>query len=167
MLISADAATLADVEAALRAEAAGLGEGDWLLGWGLDPNVFGEDPVSNAVLDAVAGSPRVHPILRRSCRLASSRARARGCHGRRVFTDGSWVVTDEAGLPTGYLLELQPVHLVERCCPADFDQRTEALYERAPALAHADSPGQVQDLAPDAIELLEAIEATRDLLIRR
>ena len=40
--------TLADVEASLRAEAAGLAaEEDWLLGWGLDPNVFGEEPVSN------------------------------------------------------------------------------------------------------------------------
>ncbi len=162
--------TLADVESALRAEAAGLGEGDWLLGWGLDPNVFGEDPVSNAVLDAVAGGrPAFIRFFDAHAGLASSRAlELGGVTGDEVFTDGSRVVTDEAGRPTGYLLELQAVHLVESLLPQlSFEQRTEALYEVLLHMARGGfTAGQVQDLAPGAIELLEAIEATRDLPIR-
>ncbi|WP_404430807.1 amidohydrolase [Microbacterium lacus] len=162
--------TLADVGAALSAEAAGLADDDWLLGWGLDPNVFGEDAVSNEVLNTVAGK---HPAFLRffdaHAALASSEALAlAGVTGDEEFTDGSRVVTDPSGRPTGYLLELQAIHLVESVLPPlSFDLRVEALYEVLMHMARAGfTSGQVQDLAPDAIELLQAIEATRDLPIR-
>jgi predicted amidohydrolase YtcJ len=162
--------TLADVEAALRTEAAGLGADDWLLGWGLDPNVFGERAVSNAVLDAVAeGRPAFIRFFDAHAGLASSRALERaGVTGNEVFTDGSRVVTDAAGQPTGYLLELQAVHLVESVLPPlSFEQRTEALYQVLLMMARGGfTSGQVQDLAPDTIALLEALETTRDLPIR-
>lgn len=162
--------TLADVEASLRAEAAGLGAEDWLLGWGLDPNVFGEAPVSNAVLDEVAGDRRAfirffdaHAALASSAALEGS-----GVTGTEEFTDGSRVVTDASGAPTGYLLEMQAIHLVEATLPElSFDQRAEALYDVLLHMARAGfTSGQVQDLAPDAIQLLQTIEATRDLPIR-
>ena len=162
--------TLADVEAALSLEAAGLAEDDWLLGWGLDPNVFGENPVSNEVVNKVAGK---HPAFIRffdaHAALASSATLAlAGVTGAEEFTDGSRVVTDETGRPTGYLLELQAIHLVEAVLPPlGFAHRSEALYEVLLHMARAGfTSGQVQDLAPDAIELLQTIEATRDLPIR-
>lgn len=162
--------TLADVESALRAAVAGLGEGDWLLGWGLDPNVFGEHPVSNAVLDEVAaGRPAFMRFFDAHAGLASSRAlELAGVTGTESFTDGSRVVTDDSGRPTGYLLELQAVHLVESLLPQlSFEERTDALYEVLLHMARAGfTAGQVQDLAPGTIELLEAIESTRDLPIR-
>jgi len=162
--------TIADVEAALRAEAAGLAAEDWLLGWGLDPNVFGADSVSNKVLNEVAGN---HPAFIRffdaHAALASSAALALGgVTGAEEFTDGSRVVTDATGRPTGYLLELQAIHLVEVVLPPlSFDRRAEALYAVLLHMARGGfTSGQVQDLAPDAIELLQTIEATRDLPIR-
>jgi predicted amidohydrolase YtcJ len=162
--------TIADVEVALRAEVAGLADGDWLLGWGLDPNVFGEESVSNAVLDEVAGDrPAFIRFFDAHAALASSAALAlAGVTGAEEFTDGSRVVTDEHGHPTGYLLELQAVDLVEaNLAPLGPEHRAEALYSVLMHMARAGfTSGQVQDLAPDAIDLLRTIEATRELPIR-
>lgn len=162
--------TLYDVEATLRAEVAGLADGEWLLGWGLDPNVFGEEPVSNAVLNAVAGDrPAFIRFFDAHAALASSAALARaGVTGTEEFTDGSRVVTDEDGHPTGYLLEIQAVDLVDAVlAPLSPEDRAEALYDVLLSMARAGfTSGQVQDLAPDAIDLLQTIEATRDLPLR-
>lgn len=162
--------TLGDVEATLRAEAAGLTEGEWLLGWGLDPNVFGEEPVSNAVLNHVAGDrPAFIRFFDAHAALASSAAlELAGVTGTEEFTDGSRVVTDEGGHPTGYLLEIQAVDLVDAVlAPLSPEHRADALYDVLLYMARAGfTSGQVQDLAPDAIDLLQAIEATRELPIR-
>jgi hypothetical protein len=162
--------TLADVRASLAAEAEGLAPEEWLLGWGLDPNVFGEQPVSNAVLDDVAaGRPAFLRFFDAHAALASAQALSlAGITGAEEFTDGSRVATDAMGRPTGYLLELQAVHLVEAILPPlGFEHRVEALYEVLLLMARAGfTSGQVQDLAPDAIELLQTIESTRDLPIR-
>src|SRR5215207_9877234 len=112
--------------------------------------------------------PGVHPLLRRPCRpgiLESARARrghrCRGVHRRLTCRH-------RQDRPPGYLLELQAVHLVEAILPPlGFDHRAEALYEVLLLMARAGfTSGQVQDLAPDTIELLQTIEATRDLPIR-
>jgi predicted amidohydrolase YtcJ len=162
--------TLADLEATLRTEIAGLAAEDWLLGWGLDPNVFGKEPVSNTVLNDVAGDrPAFVRFFDAHAALASSAALALGgVTGTEEFTDGSRVVTDAAERPTGYLLELQAIHLIEAILPPlSFQHRAEALYDVLLHMARGGfTSGQVQDLAPDAIELLQTIEATRDLPIR-
>lgn len=162
--------TLPDVESALRAEVTTLSADDWLLGWGLDPNVFGDIPISNALLDAVAGErPALIRFFDAHAGLASSAALALAAvTGTERFTDASRVVTDAAGKPTGYLLEGQAVQLVGAFVPAlTGEQRVEALYDVLFRMAQAGfTSGQVQDLAPDAIEMLEAIEGTRDLPIR-
>lgn len=162
--------TLAEVEEQLRAHVGGLGEGEWLLAWGLDPNVFGESEVTNHVLDAVAGErPAFVRLFDAHAALASSMAlELVGVSGSERFTDASRVVVDSAGRPTGYLLELQAMALVQRLIPdLTFEQRVDALYEILSHMARAGfTAGQVQDLAPGTIELLERIEETRDLPIR-
>lgn len=162
--------TLADVESMLRAEASGLAPQDWLLGWGLDPNVFGEASVSNAILNSVAGDrPAFIRFFDAHAALASDAALSLGgVTGLEEFTDGSRVVTDDQGRPTGYLLELQAIDLVEAVLPPlSFEHRAEALYDVLLRMAQGGfTSGQVQDLAPDAIELLRTIEETRDLPIR-
>ncbi|MGR0219936.1 amidohydrolase [Agromyces sp. ZXT2-6] len=162
--------TLAEVEQRLRAELESLGDGDWLLGWGLDPNAFEGREVTNRVLDDVSpGRPAFIRLFDAHAALASTRAlEIAGCHGDERFTDGSRVVTDATGRPTGYLLELQAMALVEPFVPQlTFDQRVDGLYEVLMQMARAGfTAGQVQDLAPDTIELLRAIEETRDLPIR-
>lgn len=162
--------TLDEVERRLRAEAAALRDGDWLLGWGLDPNAFEGHEITNRMLDEIAGDrPAFIRLFDAHAALASSRALAiAGCDGSERFTDGSRVVTDAEGRPTGYLLELQAIALVEPLIPElTFEQRADGLYEVLLRMARAGfTAGQVQDLAPDAIELLERIEQTRDLPIR-
>jgi predicted amidohydrolase YtcJ len=162
--------TLAEVEHRLRAELETLGHDDWLLGWGLDPNAFEGGEVTNRVLDDVApGRPGFIRLFDAHAALASTRAlEVAGCRGDERFTDGSRVVTDADGRPTGYLLELQAMALVEPFVPQlTFDERVDGLYEVLMQMARAGfTAGQVQDLAPDTIELLRAIEQTRDLPIR-
>lgn len=162
--------TLADVAERLRAEATVLAADEWLLGWGLDPNVFEGGEVTNAILDEVAGErPAFVRLFDAHAALASTRAlEIAGCRGDELFTDASRVVLGADGRPTGYLLELQAISLVEPFVPAlTFDERVEALYGVLLHMAKAGfTAGQVQDLAPTAIELLQAIERTRDLPIR-
>lgn len=162
--------TMADVDRRLRTELAELGDGDWLLGWGLDPNVFDGGEVTNRVLDDVAGDrPAFIRFFDAHAGLASTRAlELAGCDGSEEFTDASRVVTDAVGQPTGYLLELQAMALVQRFIPAlTLEQRADRLYEVLTHMAHAGfTAGQVQDLAPDTLELLRRIEQTRDLPIR-
>ncbi|MEV1131355.1 amidohydrolase [Agromyces sp. NPDC049794] len=162
--------TLAEVEHRLRTELASLGDRDWLLGWGLDPNAFEGREVTNRILDEVAPDrPAFIRLFDAHAALASSTAlEIAGCRGDESFTDGSRVVTDANGNPTGYLLELQAMALVEPSVPQlTLDQRVDRLYEVLTQMARAGfTAGQVQDLAPDTIELLRAIEQTSELPIR-
>lgn len=162
--------TVADVERELRAEATTLADEDWLLGWGLDPNVFGAAEVSNAVLDRVAGDrPAFVRLFDAHAGLASTVAlRIAGVTGREEFTDASRVVVDAEGRPTGYLLEVQAMALVQQRMPElTFDDRVEALYAILSHMAAAGfTAGQVQDLAPGSLELLTELERTRELPIR-
>lgn len=161
---------LDEVRTRLLGELERLAEGDWLLGWGLDPNVFGEDDVTNAFLDELAGKrPAFLRLFDAHAALASSEAlRRAGVEGTETFTDASRVVVGADGTPTGYLLEVQALGLVDRALPArGFEERVDALYDLLLRMARAGfTGGQVQDLAPDAIALLEEIERTRDLPIR-
>ncbi|HEU4755475.1 MAG TPA: amidohydrolase [Agromyces sp.] len=162
--------TLAEVEHRLGAELEQLGDGEWLLGWGLDPNAFEGAEVTNRVLDEVApGRPAFIRLFDAHAALASSRAlEIAGCRGDEQFTDGSRVVTDASGRPTGYLLELQAMAIVEPFVPElTFDQRVDGLYDVLMRMARAGfTAGQVQDLAPGTLEILRAIEQARDLPIR-
>ncbi|MGW1926809.1 amidohydrolase family protein, partial [Streptomyces massasporeus] len=68
-------ADLDDVREALTREARTLGRGDWLFGWGLDPNVFGDHPVGIAPFDAVLdGIPAFLLLFDAHSALASRRA---------------------------------------------------------------------------------------------
>lgn len=162
--------TLAEVKDRLRAELETLSDEDWLLGWGLDPTAFKGREVTNQVLDEVAGDrPAFIRLFDAHAALASSRAlEISGCRGDEEFTDASRVVTDANGRPTGYLLEVQAMALVEPFVPElTFEQRVDGLYEVLMHMARAGfTVGQVQDLAPGSIELLRSIEQTRELPIR-
>jgi predicted amidohydrolase YtcJ len=162
--------TLDEVAVRLRAELGTLDEEDWLLGWGLDPNAFEGRELTKEVLDRVAGDrPAFIRLFDAHAALASTRAlEIAGCDGRERFTDASRVVTDASGQPTGYLLEIQAMELVERFVPQlSFEQQVEGLHAILLRMARAGfTSGQVQDLAPGTIELLTSIEETRDLPIR-
>jgi predicted amidohydrolase YtcJ len=162
--------SLDDLRRSLEDELARLDPDDWLLGWGLQPDVFEDAEVSNRVLDDVAGGrPAFLRLFDAHAAVASTRAlELGGVRGDERFTDASRIVTDAAGRLTGALLEVQAVALVERCIPElTFEQRVDRLYEILLHMARAGfTAGQVQDLAPGTVELLERIERSRDLPIR-
>nr|WP_315268014.1 amidohydrolase [Microbacterium lemovicicum] len=162
--------SLTAVDDALRRGLADLADDDWLLGWGLDPNVFGEAEIGNGILDGVAGDrPARVRLFDAHASIASSSALAlAGIDGGETFTDGSRVATDADGRPTGYLLEIQAMEPVEAIIPPlGPEQQVDALRGILHHMAAAGfTSGQVQDLAPGTIELLESIESAGDLPIR-
>lgn len=162
--------TIAAVLAALADHANGLSDDDWVLGWGLDPNVYGVHPVTNDRFRATVGErPTFITVFDSHSALASDSALAfAGIDGVREFADASRIVVDADGRPTGLLLEASAIALLyEVIPPLRFADRVELLYELLLCMAKSGlTGGHVMDLAPDTFELLAEIERTRDLPIR-
>lgn len=110
---------LEEVREALAREVRTLAPGAWLHGWGLDPNVFGDRPIEAAALAPVLdGVPALLQLFDAHSMLASPRAlELAGVDGPRRFDQAAEIVCDEAGLPTGLLLEDAACELVERAAP--------------------------------------------------
>nr|WP_308030470.1 amidohydrolase family protein [Streptomyces sp. CoH27] len=87
----------------------------WLRGWGLDPSAFGSAPVGTAALAPVLdGVPAFIDLFDAHSAPAGERALERaGIDGPRRFAQGSEIVCDAAGRPTGPLLEDVACALVE------------------------------------------------------
>ncbi|WP_436521313.1 amidohydrolase [Actinoplanes sp. HUAS TT8] len=96
-----------------------LAPGEWLHGWGLDPNVFGDQPISADTIGSVLdGVPAVLRLFDAHSTLASHRAlELAGVTGPRRFDEAAEVVCDEQGRPTGLLLEEPAGMLVEEAAP--------------------------------------------------
>ncbi|MFD0392792.1 amidohydrolase family protein [Streptomyces nogalater] len=110
---------LAAVRAALAAAVRDLRPGAWLRGWGLDPNAFGTAPVATAALAPVLdGVPALIDLFDAHSALASERAlELAGVDGPRAFEQGSEIVCDADGRPTGLLLEDAACEVVEAVAP--------------------------------------------------
>ncbi|MEU6507566.1 hypothetical protein [Streptomyces sp. NPDC046942] len=95
----------------------------WLRDWGLDPSAFGSAPVGTAplapVLDGVpAFIDLFGDLFDAHSAPAGERALERaGIDGPRRFAQGSEIVCDAAGRPTGPLLEDAACALVEAAAP--------------------------------------------------
>nr|WP_311380455.1 amidohydrolase family protein [Arthrobacter sp. ISL-72] len=94
-------AGLAEVRALLRAEAAATPSGEWVRGWGLDPNVFGTASAHRELIDDVVSG---HPCLIRLFDGHSALARFPGARNRRGHRGArsarlpGWCATGAAGL---------------------------------------------------------------------
>lgn len=163
--------TLDAAMAALAEHASAVAPDDWVLGWGLDPNVFGAELVTNAPLrDAVGERPTFITLFDSHSALASDSALAlAGINGARNFPDASRIEVDSAGKPTGFLLESSAIApLQEVIPPLTFTDRVELLYDLLRDMARSGlTGGHVMDLnSPDTFDLLTEIERTRDLPIK-
>ena len=158
--------TLAQVREAL-ATAPG---GDWVQGWGLDPNVFGDRPVDAAAIeDVVAGRPALLRLFDGHGAIASAEAlRRAGVDGARRFASTSAVVTDADGVPTGLLLEEEAMALVDRVVPTQaFAERVDLLAGLLRDMAATGlTGGHVMDCNGDTLELLAALEKQQRLPLR-
>lgn len=112
--------TRADLTAALRHAATALPANGWLLGWGLTHDVWQGDRIDNAVLDtAVPNVPMFIRFFDAHSALASTAAlHIAQIHAPRAFTNGA-VVADQHGDPTGLLLEIDAMQLIEEHIPGE------------------------------------------------
>jgi predicted amidohydrolase YtcJ len=160
------AADLAAVRALLRAEAAATAPGEWVRGWGLDPNVFGSAAAHSGLIDdAVAGRPCLLRLFDGHSALASSRALdIAGVTGPRSFDQAAEVVCDGGGRPTGLLLEAAAVELVARVMPVEsFAERKARLAELLTQFSRSGLTGaHVMDCGDDSLELYRALEEETD-----
>ena len=104
-----DAHSLEEVRSALREERARCAPGQWVLGWGLDYNVFAQDGINGSLIEeAVGGSPALITFMDFHTHLATSQALAlAGVDGPRTFTENAEVVCT-GGVPTGELRRPPP-----------------------------------------------------------
>lgn len=153
-----DCRTLEDVERSLRSDPEAW-SGEWLLGWGLDPNVF-QGPPTGAIFDRVApGAPATIQVFDAHSLVASSEALHRaGVSGAESFTDNSIVVVDSAQLPTGYLIEHSAMNLVRILIPqTSLADRVLLLRRSLMAMARTGfAAGHALDMdQTDAVDLLD------------
>lgn len=107
----------------------GRAPGEWIIGWNLRPEAFGDEP-HRAPLDR--GAPE-NPVFIRlfdfHAGVANARAlEASGVIGAVDLPGTAEVVVDASDSPTGYLKEMPAMALVEGTAPAQTDE------ERADAL---------------------------------
>ncbi|MEV6833399.1 amidohydrolase [Streptomyces sp. NPDC051133] len=158
------------VRAALAGAARTLRPGDWLRGWGLDPNAFGGAPVGNAALGPVLdGIPALIDLFDAHSLLASERAlELAGVDGPRAFDQGSEIVCDAGGRPTGLLLEDAACELVEAVAPRPTEAEARArTAEVLRAMAASGlTGGHAMDANGDSLAVYAALEAEEVLPLR-
>ncbi|QKG21606.1 amidohydrolase [Actinomadura verrucosospora] len=158
------------VREALARAARDLPPGGWLRGWGLDPNVFGGEPVTAAALGpAFQDVPAAVDLFDAHSMLAGRRAlELAGIDGPRRFDQGAEIVVDDEGRPTGLLLEDAACELVEAVAPrptaAERRERAAAVL-RGMAAAGL-TGGHVMDALGDTLAVLADLEAQDALPLR-
>lgn len=163
------AQTLDEAQRSLAAEAVDAGE--WVFGWGLNPNVFGEAAPSARVFDLLPPDRLAFvQLFDAHSAIASAAALERaGVTGAETFDDSSSVAVDAQGAPTGYLLEHSAMDRVTRIAPSlTFEERRDALVAILRGMAETGvTIGQMLDSSdPDAFDLFDAIEAEGKMPIR-
>lgn len=163
-----DVRDLSGLRAALRS--ATPGADGWVSGFGLDHNVFGGAPITNAVLDDVLPGVPVHVVLYDGhSALASRTALQRaGVDGPREFDQRSEVVCDADGAPTGLLLEHAAMSLVSSVIPAlPYDELQARLLQVFREMAASGLvAGNVMDAERGALDVYARVESTEELPIR-
>ena len=162
--------TLADVVDRLVAHDRASPPGSFLVGSGLDPNVFGTGPLDNqAIGRAVGRRPALLHLFDGHAAIATDAAlAAAGVTGGRPLPGGAAVAVDFAGVPTGLLLEEAAIELVARLIPpAPFEVRRQRLRTLLLDMAATGLTGaHVMDAKGDARELFTALDQRNDLPLR-
>ncbi|WP_338759540.1 amidohydrolase [Nocardia vulneris] len=149
--------------AALRAEGVAPVDG-WLRGWGLDPNVFADQPITfEPLLRAVAETIPVYLDLNdaHSALVNPAALRAAGVTGHREFDQGARIVCDSDGRPTGHLLEPAAMDLVLDVAPvAPMRVRRDRVAEVLRGMAATGlTAANVMDFDGDSEELITGLAA--------
>lgn len=134
----------------------------WVRGFGLDHNVFSPGPVTNEVLDEVLpGLPVVVRLYDAHSVLASREAvRRAGITGREELPWPARVAVDDTGEPTGHLVEMAAIELVEQVQPQPTQAELVAAFRAVTAgmAARGLTGGHVMDDLPGTAETLAAVD---------
>ncbi|GAB3619861.1 amidohydrolase [Glutamicibacter endophyticus] len=161
--------SLAQVRERLSTQAAQTIEGAWLMGWGLDPNVFPADFDGRIFDEATSARPAFLRMRDGHSAVANSAAiELAGLTGSERFRDESAVGVDAQGDVSGYLLEFSAMDLVLRHCPAEsIPQLGQRLLKRLRDMANTGlTATHVLDFEPPAAEVLRWVEAHAELPLR-
>lgn len=161
--------TLAEVRERLADAARGTPEGEWMFGWGVDPNIF-DDGFDGRIFDDVTGPAPLFLRMRdaHSAIVNSATITRAGLTGAETFPDESRIDVDRDGAVTGYVLELSAMNLVMAHAPEQsFDDRVRQVRE---VLANMSEVGltstHVLDLHEGSQEILTAAEEQGELPLR-
>ncbi|MFF8376374.1 amidohydrolase [Streptomyces sp. NPDC015661] len=143
----------------------------WIIGHGLDHNVFGGRPVHrDLVEDVLDGAPAFLRLYDGHSALASATAlKAAGIEGPRAFAQLSEIVCEPGGRPTGHLVEHAAMDLMTPVLPTQpYGERRDRLVELLSGMAATGLTGaHVMDLGGhDVPGLLAAVEEDGDLPVR-
>ena len=165
-----EALTLDAVRAALADQRRGLGPGEWLKGWGLNPRVFGSATPSAASLGpAFAGIPGYVQVYDGHAAVATPEALAlAGITGPIEFASSSRVEVDAVGAPTGYLVEADACEVVERVIPPlTIAERADRLRALLAGMAACGYTGlHAMDFHDPSHELMTLLEQDGELPLR-
>ncbi|GAB3128281.1 amidohydrolase [Glaciibacter psychrotolerans] len=164
------ATTLDEARALLAAGVVDAGRDDWVLGWGLNLNLFGTDPIRKEVFDTVTrGLPMFLRLFDGHSALANQRAlEIAGITGIRSFDQGARIDCDATGAPTGMLFEFDAMDLVQRHLP---EESSDVIAGRFVEILSGMSAvgltgGHAMDFLGSPLDLLHAVEAESDLPLR-
>ncbi|MDP5225683.1 MULTISPECIES: amidohydrolase [Arthrobacter] len=165
-----DVGPLGEVQRRLAEAAARLAGGEWLQGWGLDPNLFTGIGFQGLVFDGATGEVPLFLRMRdgHSAVVNSAAIRQAGITGDEEFSDESLVALGDDGRPTGYLVEFEAMELALAAIPQEpFPVRAARLREILDGMAATGiTATHVLDLADDAVALVEELERDGELPVR-
>jgi predicted amidohydrolase YtcJ len=165
-----DARTLEDVRARVAEERARCAPHEWVLGYGLDYNVFAESGIrGELVADAVGGAPAILTFMDFHTALVTPRAlELAGVDGPRAFSEHAEVVVDADGAPTGELREMGAMNLVRDAMPAltDAERYRHCADQLARFAAVGITGAHGMDGTLATLDLLRELEANGELAIR-
>ncbi|WP_369199080.1 amidohydrolase [Streptomyces djakartensis] len=158
------------LRALLAAERARLADGDWLVGYGVDYDLFREAPPHRSMIDPAVGDhptwlwlADLHTVL-----LSTAALTRTGLTGPVKFADHASVVVDATGAPTGQLHEMSAISLAHPALPepdlAETARRLEDLF--AAQNRCGITAAHVPDFWTGTSELLSHLESEDRLTMR-
>lgn len=170
MTAGTDLSAVTDLDELVLALRAAPRNDDWVLGWGLDPNVFGDRPITSApIVEALGERAMAFIYLFDAHSAVASPAALRAAHvdGPRDFAGNAEIVCAD-GTPTGHLLELEAIETLDGVLPAETPEaRRIRLRGVLTAMAQAGiTSGNAMDFEADSGELVAALEDSGELPMR-
>ncbi|MGY1581337.1 amidohydrolase [Streptomyces sp. MN13] len=170
MATGLDLSTVTDLDGLRAALASAERTDGWVVGFGLDHNVFGGRPVDRALIeDVLPGTPAFLRLYDGHSALVTGAAlNAAGVTGPRTFAQRSHLAVDADGRLTGHLVEHAAMDLVTAVMPRpSYAERRARLVELLSAMAATGLTGaHVMDLGDPELVGAVAEETVLPLRLR-